>query len=193
LKETNQPKESPAMTLALATLLPGLFLLALGLPLLLNRAEFGRNLKALPRSTLAAGVFFGGAAAWFLSEVLQLSPADFGDYRDYLFAGFLAVALLSFKYAPEFLAVRGLAALMLLVGWPLLATDYPLKDYSHPQKLLMKVAVYVGIALALWLGAQPYRLRDFLEWLYTKPARARALGGCLAAYGLVLAVSAALY
>ena len=193
MKETIQPEESTTMTLALATLLPGLFLLALGVPLLLNRAEFGHSLKALPRSTLAAGVFFGGAAAWFLSEVLQLSLADFGEYRHWLFFGFLAVALLSFKYAPEFLAVRGLAALVLLAGWPLLATDYPLKDYSHPQKFLMKALVYVAIAIALWLGAQPYRLRDFLHWLYLKPGRARALGGCLAAYGLALSVSAALY
>jgi hypothetical protein len=193
LKETAQPKAFIAMTLALATLLPGLLLLAVGIPLLMNRPEFGRSLKALPRSPLAAGVFFGGAAAWFLIEVLHLSTADFGDYRDWLFAGFLAVALLSFKYAPEFLAVRGLASLVLLGAGPLLATDYPLRDYAHPQKLLMKALVYVGIALAIWLGAQPFRLRDFLEWLFTKPNRARALGGCLAAYGLVLTVSSALY
>jgi hypothetical protein len=50
----------------------------------------------------------------------------------------------------------------------------------------MVTAVYLAIALAIWLGAQPYRLRDFLTWLFARPGRSRALGVLFAAYGLVL-------
>jgi len=50
--------------------------------------------------------------------------------------------------------------------------------------------VYLAIAAAIWLGAQPWRLRDFFGWLFARPLRSRSLGGLLLAYGLVLCVAA---
>lgn len=173
------------MTLATATLIPGLILLALGLPLLLNLSAFTAALKAFPRSTAAAYVFFGAGAAWFLHAIWNLSPADFGEYRHWLFAGFLAVAVLSFKCVPDFLAVRGLSALVLMGAMPLLDAAY--MEYARPQRLLMVGAVYVALALAIWLGAQPWRMRDFLQWLFARPGRSRFLGGAAVAYGFLLA------
>ncbi|MEO5960298.1 MAG: hypothetical protein ABIR80_14385, partial [Opitutaceae bacterium] len=157
------------MTLTVATLIPGLLLLALGLPLLLNVSGSAAMLKAFPRSTVAAYVFFGVGAAWFLYAIWHLSSADFGDYRHWLFAGFLAVAVLSFKCVPDFLAVRGLATLMLMGAMPLLEAAY--MEYDKPQRLTMVTLVYLGIAIAIWLGAQPWRLRDFINWMFARPGR----------------------
>lgn len=179
------------MSLTVATLIPGIALLLLGVLLLAGHSAFVAACKAMPRSNAATIFFFGGASLWFLARVWTLSEADFGEYRVWLFIGFAAVALLSFKYVPDFLAVRGLAALMLLAASPLLDAAY--MDYQHPQRTLMVGAVYVGIALAIYLGAAPFRLRDFLGWLFARPNRARMLGGALAAYGLVLAVVAFTY
>jgi hypothetical protein len=67
---------------------------------------------------------------------------------------------------------------------PLLDAAY--MHYDRPQRLCMVSIVYLGIALALWLGAQPYRLRDFFDWLFARPGRSRGVGGFLAAYGLLL-------
>jgi hypothetical protein len=53
--------------------------------------------------------------------------------------------------------------------------------------------VYVALAGAIWLGAQPWRLRDFFGWLFAQPTRARSLGGALAVYGLVLSIVAFTY
>ncbi len=172
------------MSLATATLIPGLLLVALGVPLALRSAAMIAALKALPRSRGAAVAAFSAAAVWFLWEVWTLSPADFGDYRLPLFTAFALLAALAFKCVPEFLAVRGLCALMLLAAWPLLMAAY--MEYQHPQRLFMVSAVYVGIILAIWLGAQPWRLRDFLQWLFARPGRTRALGALLTAYGLLL-------
>lgn len=173
------------MTLTLATLIPGILLLVLGGALVSGHSLVTATLKSLPRSQRAAYVFFGLGAAWFLHTVWHLSQADFGDYRKLLFVAFGAIALLSFKLVPDFLAVRGLCVLTLLSANPLLGAAY-LEHYDQPQRLFMVTAVYVAIALAIYLGASPFRLRDFFEWLFRVPGRARVFGGVLAAYGLLL-------
>lgn len=179
------------MSLLLATLIPGLVLLGLGMPLLTNNSAYATLLKRFPRSQRAAFVFFGAGAAWFLYAVWHLSQADFGDYRGYLFVGFAAIAVLSFKCVPDFLAVRGLSALILMAAMPLLDAAY--MEYDKPQRLLMVSLVYLAIALAIWLGAQPWRLRDFFTWLFARAERTRLLGGALAGYGLLLAAVAFTY
>lgn len=179
------------MSLLLATLLPGLFLIALGGPLLLNNSGVVAALKSLPRSTNAAVIFFGGGAVWFLWNVMHLSQADFGDFRTALTIGFAAIALLSFKCVPDFLAVRGLCALILLAAAPLLAAAYG--EYQFPQRLFMVSLVYLLIVFAIWLGASPFRLRDFFEWLFARPGRTQAFGGALLAYGVLLSFVAFTY
>jgi hypothetical protein len=172
------------MSLLLATLLPGLFLLLVGAPLLLGSAGAEAALKSFPRSQSASWVLFGGAAVWFLHNVWHLSPADFGEYRAALFIGFAAIAILSFKCVPDFLAVRGACVLVLLCAMPLLDAAY--MEYDHPQRLFMVSLVYVVISLAIWLGAQPWRARDVIEWAFARPGRGRVVGGSLALYGLLL-------
>jgi hypothetical protein len=172
------------MSLLLATLIPGILLIVLGMPLLLNHSAFVALLKRLPRSTTATYVFFGSGAAWFLYNVWHLSPADFGDYHTPLFIAFALVAIAAFKCVPDFLAVRGLCTLMLVAASPLLGAAY--MEYDHPQRLFM-------VSLAIWLGAQPWRLRDFFGWLFARPGRSRAVGAALTVYGVLLAVVAFTY
>lgn len=172
------------MTLFLATLLVGLVLLLLGGVLVIDSSFTRSAIKAFPRSRTASYVFFGAAAVWFLSRVAVLSEADFGQYRTLLFVGFAAVAVLSFFYVAEFLAVRGLAALILLAAGPLLYAAFG--EYQIPSRLFMVSAVYVALTASLWLGAQPWRLRDAIFWLQRVPGRARFVGGLVAGYGLLL-------
>ena len=172
------------MSLFLATLLVGLVLLLVGGALVSDTSLVRASLKAFPRSQRAAWVLFGGGAAWFLYRVAHLSEADFGQFRNLLLAGFGVVALLSFFYVTEFLAVRGLAALVLLAAGPLL--DSAFGEYDIPARLFMVSAVYLTLTLALVLGAQPWRMRDAIEWVQRVPGRARIAGSVLAAYGLLL-------
>lgn len=179
------------MSLTVATLVPGVLLLLLGVPLMLNHTGYTAMLKSFPRSTSAAYVLFGAGAAWFLYAIWHLSPADFGEYRSYLFIGFLLVAVLSFKCVPDFLAVRGLATIVLMGAMPLLDAAY--MEYDKPQRLLMVSLVYLALSAAIWLGAQPWRMRDFFSWLFAQPGRTRGVGGALAGYGLLLSIVAFTY
>jgi hypothetical protein len=178
------------MSLFLATLLPGLFLALLGALLAWGDPRVSSTAKALPRSQRGAWLFFGAGALGFLWRLSRLGEADLIFFQSPVpvMLGFGTLAVLAFIYAPDFLAVRGLAILTLLAAEPLLHAAY--MEWQHPQRLLMVVAVYVAITAALYLAAAPYRLRDFFDWLFRQPQRARGLGIFLAAYGIVTAVAA---
>ena len=179
------------MPLTLAILIPGLLLLATGLALVLQRDGVITALKRFPRSPAATTVFFGAASLWFLYKIWHLPSSDFGDYRVILFIAFAAIAAMAFKCAPDFLAVRGLCILVLLAASPLLMAGY--MNYDHPLIYFQKGFVYLCIVLAIWLGAQPWRMRDFLEWLFARSGRARAFGGAIGLCGLLLTVVAFTY
>src|SRR3954471_22098814 len=102
------------MSLTTATLVSGLVLIVLGLPLLLNHGGYVAMLKSMPRSGAAANVLFGAAAIWFLYNIGHLGEADLIIPRPYMFGGFALLAVLSLVYMREFLAVRGLATLILV-------------------------------------------------------------------------------
>jgi hypothetical protein len=172
------------MSLFTATLVFGLILVAAGMPLLIDHAASTAAIRAFPRSTSAGYVIFSAGAAWFLYNIWNLSKADFGEYRTVLFIGFAAIAVLAFKCVPDFLGVRGACALVLIGVMPFL--DAAFMEYDRPQRLFMVGFVYAALALAIWLGAQPWRLRDFFNWLFARPARSRGLGGFLVAYGFLL-------
>jgi hypothetical protein len=178
------------MTLFQATLFTALLLIAFGAHFLWHGMRSAKSVQAFPRSQVAAYILLGSAAAWFLYKVTQLGPADFGQYKNILFIVFLVVALGSFIYVPDFLAVRGLAALILLTAGALLNAAY----MELPTARLFLVSfVYLAIVVALILGANPYKLRDFFEWLYLKELRPRIFGGIFATYGMLLLVVAFTY
>lgn len=181
------------MSLFLATLLPGLFLALLGSLLLPNLSLVTATLKGLPRSPVASFVLFGGGVVWFLVLVANMAEADriFGSSNVPWVIGFAVLGVLALKYVPDFLAVRGLSILVLLAAWPLLHAAF--MEYEVPQRLFMVTIVFVAIAAALYLAAVPYRLRDFFQWLFARPGRARVLGGGLLAYGLLLIMVAFSY
>ena len=93
-------------------------------------------------------MLFTLGAAWFLYAIWNLSAADFGEFRVYLFIAFAAIAGLSFKCVPDFLAVRGLCTVILMGAMPLLTAAY--MEYDKPQRLLMVSIVYLAIGFAIY-------------------------------------------
>jgi hypothetical protein len=180
------------MSLFAATLSAAALLLVFGAILLWSGPVVERAAKAFPRSQAAAVVFFGAASLWFLSLISKLGPADFGEYRRLLVLVFAAVGLGAFFVAKDFLAVRGVAVLLLLAARH--ALDASLAYTPPPtSRVWLNAFVYLVIVLAIYLGSTPYQARDFIAWLYFKPSRARALGAVCAGYGAALAALASTY
>ncbi len=181
------------MSLFLATLLPGLFLVLFGGLLCWNGVSLAAHAKALPRSKPASWVLFGLGAAWFLWRLSHTGESDLIFFKtpQPVMLGFGVLAVLAFIYTPDFLAVRGLCILMLLAAEPLLYAAY--MEWTHPQRLLMVTAVYIGLTAALYLAAYPFRLRDFFDGLFRTPGRPRLVGAILLAYGLATSAAAFTY
>ncbi len=90
-------------------------------------------------------------------------------------------------YVREFLAVRSLAFLMILVAAPILTSAF-LKEPA--SRLLIVALAYVGVVVGMfWIGI-PYLMRDGITWVLAKKGRFRlaALGGL--AYGIAVLASA---
>lgn len=179
------------MSLFLATLLPAVVLLAVAAVFLTGGASARQLSLRWMRSVPAALVLFGGASLWFLWHIWQLGPADFGQYKQWLLIIFGVAAVGAFFYTPDFLPVRGLAALVLLSARVLLDAAY--MQYDHPQRLVLVTLVYLAIVAALYFGTVPYRLRDLFQWLWARPLRARFLGAVLGACGIALLAIAFTY
>lgn len=170
-----------------AITLAGLACLLLGSLFLWNGPGVSTMARGFPRSTRAAWFTLGIAALWTLYHITRLGPSDFGEYRVPIFVAFAAVAALSFKYAPDFLAVRGACALVLLCAWVMLTATYGHYEFLT---LVFKAALYVAVLIALYLAVAPFRLRDFFQWLFARGGRARGLGGALTACGILFVAAA---
>ncbi len=178
------------MSLFVATLITGMVLLTVGVVLLIKREKVEAPARKFLRSMPAAILTMGLGGGWFLYQVTQLGEADFGNYKKILFAFFLAVGALSFFHVRDFLSVRGGAILCLLAAKVALDAAFMQPETS---RLLLVGFVYVCILLALYLGTVPFRLRDFVDWLFGRKLRVRIFGALFAGYGLVLCITAFTY
>lgn len=136
----------------------------IGFLLLRQHPGFATWLQSMPRSERWAYVLFGSGLVWFLWHVLHLGEADFGAYRHWLFALFLAAGIGAFRYVPDFLAVRGLAVLVLLASNEFLQAAYLREPVA---RLSMVLWVYILIVGAIVVGASPYRFHRWVQRLLT--------------------------
>ena len=178
------------MTLFGATIITGLILIALGGLFLSNPKFLKDQAQGLLRSNKASLVLFGGATIWFLWHISQLRAADFGGYKHLLMLLFGVIAVGSFFYVKDFLAVRGLGSLFLLSSQPLLDAAYMQELKS---RLILVIFAYILIIAGLYIGTVPFKVRDFFNWLFGSRVRLKVFGGCLGLYGAILAIVAFTY
>jgi hypothetical protein len=143
-----------------------------------------RALMGFGRSRPAAVILLSLATAWFCWEIWHLGEPDFGNHKQKLFWGFIVLSVLSHFYVPDFLPVRALAALVLLSCDAVLDAAYMQEPLS---RLWLVGFIYGVIVLCMYLASLPYRMRDFLLWLYARAWRPRVLATFLVIYGALLA------
>jgi hypothetical protein len=180
------------MKLSLLSILLGV---GMGLPQvygLAKPAQLGAAARKFPRNLAAGVLLMLLGTAWFVWNVNQEPIADFSAFKPYMMAGFIAVGVLSCVFVQDFLAVRGLAVVLLLLGKLMVDTGRPHLGES-PFVLVIQAWAYVFILLGIWFTITPWKLRDLLSWATATEERTRLLSGvrlAFAAFILVLGLTA---
>jgi hypothetical protein len=176
------------MTLKLSTL-SILLGLGMGLPQIygiLKPTAFAAAVKRFPRSIPFGIALMVVGTIWFLWNLSQESIADFASYKSVLFAGFAGVGLGTCIFVQDFLAVRGLAIVLLLLAKLMVDTGRPWLPQT-PWVLVIQVWGYVLAVAGMWFTVSPWRLRDLLAWGTATEQRVKVGCGLRLAFGLLVA------
>ena len=173
------------------TLLTAFIFVLFGSLFLSDNQTIRSNFISFPRSKLLSFILMAFGTCWFLfGHVMHLGEADFGDYKHII--TLLSVCLLfsSFFFTKDFLSVRALAIITLLYSREVLDSAF-LQESS--ARLFLVSVVYIMILASLYLGAYPYRLRDFFLFIFAEAKRYKILGSCLILCGFGLFITVLAY
>jgi hypothetical protein len=132
--------------------------------------QFAAAARKFPRN-LPAGIFLMLlGTAWFLWIVNAEPIADFSAFKPYMMIGFAAVGILSCIFIQDFLAVRGLAVVLLLLAKLMVDTGRPHLGDTR-WALVIQAWAYLFIVAGIWFTVTPWKLRDFLNWATATEAR----------------------
>lgn len=189
----------PYQDLSLFTvgLVLGLWLIAFHGLLLAKPAKMQGFLKRFPRDPLAGQILMGVGLAWFWLLIappglgrLSALTMDLGEFNN---AKRILQILVPITFVlicisvRDFLAVRALGVVGLMVAAPLLGSAF-LKDPA--SRLLVPFYAYGLLTASLFFVGMPYLFRDAVTWLSARQSRWTAV--CVAGllYGVVTLVCA---
>ncbi|MEI9864745.1 MAG: hypothetical protein WDN00_09360 [Limisphaerales bacterium] len=160
------------MKLSLLSILLGVGMSVPPVYALTKPVEFKAAARKLPRNLPVGIVLMLLGTAWFLWIVNAEPIADFTAYKPMMMIAFAAVGILTCVFIQDFLAVRGLAVVLMLLGKLMLDTGRPHLGQS-PFVLLIQAWAYVLIIAGIWFTIAPWRFRDFIEFATATKNRIR--------------------
>ena len=164
--------------------------LGFGLPQLyglLKPTKFREAVRKFPRHEPWGYALMLLGTAWFLWNLKNENIADFASYKSALLAGFALVGIATCVFVRDFLAVRGLAIVFLLLAKLMVDTGRPgLGDSSWV--LVIQTWAYVLVIAGMWFTISPWRMRDFIQWGTATDQRVRVGSGLRLAFGLFVAI-----
>jgi hypothetical protein len=172
-----------SVSLETALLLVGILLVSSHLVALFFEGAVRRGLLAFPRSAAAGNVLFCLAALHFGALVAWTDLGEFTPMRPKFLLVTVLAAVLTLRFVREFLAVRALGMLLLLLAEPLLEAAWMRPEAG---RLLLVGLVYVWIVSGLFCIGMPYLLRDAVTWVTGARWRWTASVCAGIAYGLLL-------
>jgi hypothetical protein len=175
------------MKLSLLSILLGV---GMGLPQVYGLArptQLAAVVKKFPRNLPAGIALMALGTAWFLWIVNQEPIADFAAYKPMMMIAFAAIGLLACIFVQDFLAVRGLAVVLLLLGKLMVDTGRPHLGES-PFVVVIQAWAYVFVVMGIWLTITPWKLRDILNWATATEARTRLISGVRLAFATFVVI-----
>lgn len=137
-----------------------------------NPKGYAEWLKAFPRNIPLGVALVLGGTAWFLYNLSLESIADFAAFKPHMMVAFAAIGLGTCIFVHDFLAVRGLAVLLLLLAKLMVDTGRPHLDESG-WVLVNQSWAYLFVIAGIWFTISPWRLRDWIDWNTANEGRIR--------------------
>jgi hypothetical protein len=148
-------------------------------------AEFSARLKKFPRNLPAGIALTLLGTAWFIYYVYIERNSEFSAMKPFLMTAFALVGLGACIYLQDFLAVRGLAVVMLLLAKLMLDTE---RWHDSEWRLVIAVWAYAMIVVGIWFTISPWRCRNWIAWNTASESRLKLLSGVRAGFGLFVVV-----
>ena len=174
-----------AIKLSTLSICLGLLVALINLFGVFKPSEFGAAARKFPRSIPAGYALTLAGTAWFMWNVSHESLADFERLKPILFTLFIGVGLGTCFFVRDFLAVRGVSVLLLLLAKLMVdAQRWATSDW----RLVIAVWAYALVVAGTWFTVSPWRLRDILYWATASEKRIRIGSAMRAAFGIFVAV-----
>jgi hypothetical protein len=148
-------------------------------------AAFAVSVRKFPRSLPWGIVLMLLGTGWFVWYLNQESISDFAVYKPILLVGFAGVGVASCFFVQDFLAVRGLAVVLLLLAKLMVDTA---RWTETDWRLVVITWAYLLVAGGIWFTLYPWHLRDALNWATANEKRTRTLSAVRLVFGLFVAV-----
>jgi len=160
------------------------FLLSLLYGLIVFRPALAETLlKQFPRHYPTGLVLSALALGWFLWLLATMDLMEYTPHRTKFLFGFSILGGATAFYLREFLAVRALGILLLLLAKVMLDAAFLRDDVARLAVVLLAYALILkGMIIVVW----PYLVRDGLTWFFGQPERAKWCGCGGFALGVIL-------
>ncbi len=142
-------------------------------------------LRKFPRN-YEAGVYLTIlVTGWFYFMVKLMDLGEFDKWRGPVLLVTPIAGVLAIFFMRDFLAVRALGTLVLMLAEPLLESAFMRPEYI---RLTLVVLVYAWIFFGLFWVGMPYTLRNQIAWVAANEKRWRTGAFIGLAYGALLCV-----
>lgn len=161
--------------------------LGLGLPQiygLTNPSAFAASARKFPRSLPWGVALMLIGTAWFVLYLSEEPLSDFASFKPILLAVFAGIGVASCIFVQDFLAVRGLAVVLLLLAKLMVDTA---RWAETDWRLVVITWAYLLVIAGIWFTLYPWHLRDALNWATANEKRVRVGSAVRLAFGLFVA------
>ena len=169
--------------LSLISILVGTLAIAVRLPGVLAPATFRDIAVKFPRNVPVGRILLGIVAMIVWWVMYHAATDEWKWAQPLIFVGVPVAYALVYHFMPHYLALRALAALLLLVAKPMVdAADASLA----PGRLIVTVVAYLWVIAAIWMTTAPHHFRDLLGFVMANDRRCRLACGAGIVVGLAL-------
>jgi hypothetical protein len=149
--------------------------------------QFAAAARKFPRNLPLGVALMLLGTAWFIWNVHLESVSDFASIKPAMMAGFAAVGVLCCVFVRDFLAVRGLAVLLLLLAKLMVDTGRPHLGQTH-WVLVIQGWAYLLVITGIWFTVTPWRARDLVNWGTATETRIRVTSTLRLAFAVFIVI-----